>query len=65
MNKNSIDMVKLSLWMLLNYIFCPKDRNEVNGDYATKQIVSIIRKHQNSFLPTQGTFTTKSNNRNE
>ena len=40
-------------------IFNPIDRNKVDSDYATQQIVSIIRKHHNSFLPAQGAFSVK------
>ena len=41
------------------------DRNEVDRDYAIKQIGSIIRKHQKSFLPAHGAFTTKLNYTND
>ena len=40
-------------------IFRHFDRNEVNKDYANGQIINIIKKHQNSFLPTKGAFRNK------
>ena len=37
------------------------NRSEVNEQYANQQIVNIIQKHQNSFLPTKGAFRSKQN----
>ena len=45
-------------------IFCQVDRNDVDNEYASKQIVNIIKKHNNSFLPTKGAFKKRSNNLN-
>ena len=43
-------------------IFCHIDRDNVDEDYANQQIVELIKKHKNSFLPTNGAFNTPNNN---
>ena len=37
-------------------IFQQVDRNDVDNEYASKQIVNIIKKHNNSSVPTKGAF---------
>ena len=43
-------------------IFRHVDRNEVDEDYANQQIINIIKKYKNSFLPAKGAFKTQKNN---
>ena len=43
-------------------IFHHVDRTEINKEYANEQIVNIITKHQNWFLPTNGAFRNKRSN---
>ena len=43
-------------------IFCHENKNDVNKDNASKQILSIIKKHNNSFLPMKGAFNRHSKN---
>ena len=43
-------------------IFRHMERENVNEEYANQQIVKLINKHKNSFLPTNGAFNTLNNN---
>ena len=43
-------------------IFCHVERDDVDKDYADQQIIEIIKKHKNSFLPSKGAFKSQNHN---
>ena len=42
-------------------IFRHVSRNDVNEEYTMEQMLNIMTKHNNSFLPTKGAFNRKTN----
>ena len=43
-------------------IFRHVERDDVDKDYANQQIIDMIKKYKNSFLPTKGVFQIQNNN---